>query len=277
MSDKQTDLGLFNIPIPDFTPNPNFKRDAYQDAKDNKNAFSNWFGAVQTSGVRFPETITHPLSIDLQCSMMGELAETDLEKEVDQLVSVIAQFGEKHGFPLFIKTSFTSSKHYFEESCSLPSADRDVVMRHVYNLYEYQSMCSPHPFTPELIIREMIEVDPVFHAFANMPVTEEFRVFARDGKLEAYQPYWPVAAIENPSVTDWKERLATIKSPKAEDLKYMTEYAEKISKSLGGYWSVDFLRGKDGRLWLIDMADGNQSYVNKIDLVRVLDESSPEP
>ncbi|MBD8088652.1 hypothetical protein IFT48_01580 [Pseudomonas fluorescens] len=277
MSNTPLDPDLMAISLPDFTPDPNYRARAFDDAKASKNAFASWFHAVEKSGVNYPVTLSLPLSINLQASLMGEPIDEDPNPEVDALVAAIQKFGEEQGFPLFIKTSFTSNKHYWSETCRLASADRETVMQQVYNLHEYQAMCSPYMFTPELIVRKMIDVEPVFEAFMGMPVTEEFRLFARDGKLEAYQPYWPVAAIKNPSVEDWEARLATIKTPKKEDLQYMTRYAEKISKSLGGYWSVDFLRGKDGKLWLIDMAEGNRSYVNTVDLVKIEPETSPEP
>ncbi|AXH60081.1 ATP-grasp domain-containing protein [Pseudomonas amygdali] len=277
MSNTPLEIGSLEIAMPDFTPDPNFKTRAYEDAKSNKNAFASWFHAVEGSGVNYPATLSYPLSINLQTSMMGEPIEEDPSPEVDALVAAIQKFGNEHGFPLFIKTSFTSNKHDWAETCHLANGNRDTVMRQVYNLWEFQAMCSPHLFTPELIVRKMIEVEPVFEAFMGMPVTEEFRLFARDGKLEAYQPYWPVSAIRNPSVEDWEARLATIKTPKKEDLQYMTKHAEAISKNLGGYWSVDFLRGKDGKLWLIDMAEGDRSYVNTVDLVKIKAENDLEP
>jgi hypothetical protein len=76
----------------------------------------------------------------------------------------------------------------------------------------YQSM-SPNPFAPSLVVREMIPTTPVFTAFAGqMPVTQEFRVFADSGKILGYQPYWPKDSIQEPSREDWEAALESLTS-----------------------------------------------------------------
>jgi hypothetical protein len=35
---------------------------------------------------------------------------------------------------------------------------------------------------------------------------------------------------------------------------------EAVEAVGGGYWSVDFLRDRDGKAWLTDMAEGERSF-----------------
>lgn len=177
--------------------------------------------------------------------------------------------GDEVGFPLFLKTSFTAAKHYWRESCFMPNAQPQTVLRHLAELCMYQSM-SPHPYSPSLVVREMIKTAPAFIAFdGGMPVTKEFRVFSDSGKVSGYQPYWPELSIQKPSIEGWREALVGIKEPSAQQLAEMVETAKAVTEKLGGYWSVDFLADKDGQLWLIDMAEGNLSYRNEQDFVQL--------
>jgi hypothetical protein len=95
-----------------------------------------------------------------------------------------------------------------------------------------------------------------------MPVSHEWRFFARDGEVKCWHPYWFEDALEEvhhkpPLPEDWKKQLAEMYSePPPDKLK---EYAETATKALTGYWSIDFL--ESGRTWyLTDMAIGEASY-----------------
>lgn len=270
---------LFVIPELDMGNLDERLAEMYQDCASNPNAFSNWFSHVVAENIKHPATLTVPLGQGFQTGMLNGEAPTDQSlAEVDDLLSKIEQFGKQYGFPLFIKTSYTSNKHYWTETCCLNNADRATVLNQIYGLIEYQACMSPHMFTPELVVREMIATDPVFFAFDNMPITEEYRVFARSGRIDGYQPYWPATSIENASVDDWVDALAAISTPSAKDLAYMTEASERITKRLGGYWSVDFLKDKDGQLWLIDMAEGDKSFKCEVGYKKIAPpQPDPEP
>lgn len=258
---------LFVIPEFDETQLQAMMAQAYERCQSNPNAFSNWFHAVEAAGVRHPKTTTLPLSPELQSTLLdGKPATAQVEEQIDALVLSIQAFGAEHGYPLFVKTAFTSAKHYWAEACSLPDGQPQTILAHLCELLNYQGMNGIETFTPELVIREMIDVAPVFSAFeGRMPVTEEYRVFARDGVIEGYQPYWPVDSIQKPSIEAWEAALAAISTPTGKDLDFMINASERITRSLKGYWSVDFLKDKDGKLWLIDMAEGHRSYRNEAD------------
>lgn len=232
---------------------------------DSPTAFENWIGAVEESGANSPASLVLPLSLSIQDMFMdgGAMAPNDAD-HLSDLCRQIKDFGAEHGFPLFIKTSFTSAKHYWKETCLLPEADvtPDNLLNHIFQLCLYQSM-SPNVYTPSLIVRKMIDVEPIFTAFSGkMPITEEFRVFSTDGVMNGYQPYWPERSIEgqNPSVDNWREKLASISEPSSENLDDMGHISSLVTKKLGGYWSIDFLKDRDGKLWVIDLAEGNLSF-----------------
>lgn len=238
------------------------------ECRKSPNALESWFMAVEKLGLRTPKTHLFELPASLQMELMDGFPLSEESKDYFKTLSEqIKVLGDELGFPLFIRTSFTSAKHYWKESCSLADADPATLYDHIEELLMYQSL-SPHLLTPSLVVREMIETKPVFTAFdGKMPITQEFRVFANSGKVAGYQPYWPKESIEDPSIEGWADQLETIARPTPSQLDEMIRTSEAVTKELGGYWSVDFLVDKNDNLWLIDMADGNMSYKNEIEFV----------
>jgi len=114
-----------------------------------------------------------------------------------------------------------------------------------------------------LVVREFLNTDPAFKAFEGLPITPEFRLFTKNGRARAWQPYWPSKAIEDPDCVDWESRLQWIQVPLNGEIDKMIEWSEMIAQKLGGDWSVDFLRDKDNQLFLIDMAESYKSYVSE--------------
>ena len=227
-------------------------------------AYENWAPAVKKAGVSSPATRVVPLSTALQLSFLENHPETqEMTENLDQIVQAVEEMGKQYGFPLFIKTSFTSNKHYWDETCCLPSADRETVFKHIAEIVFYQGF-SPYPFSSSLLIRQMLETEAAFHAFGNMPVTKEFRFFAGSGKVEGYQPYWPKEAIEDhgPSVEDWEQKLEALSTLDDKDFNQLEKMAKAITSHLEGDWSVDFLKDRHGKWWLIDMAEARISYRN---------------
>jgi hypothetical protein len=251
----------------------------YQDSASDLNAFSNWFPAVVAENIRHPATLTISLDQEFQDKILdGTHPEGEYLEQAQKLAAQIEAFGQQHGFPLFIKSSFTSAKQYWNASCFLADANPTALLDNLYEILHFQACCSPHRYAPELVVREMIPTDAKFWAFGNMPVTEEFRVFARSGRAVGFQPYWPKKAIQDASLNNYDDLLASIATPSAKDLAYMSEASERITKRLGGYWSVDFLKDKDGQLWLIDMAEGDKSFKCEVGYKKIAPpQPDPEP
>lgn len=109
----------------------------------------------------------------------------------------------------------------------------------------------------------LVKTKPLFTAFiGDMPITQEFRLFTKDGKVEGWQPYWPLKAFEGQrvSIDNVKDALESISTPSQDLLDQMIEYANRVSGKLDGDWSVDFLIDKNGRPVLIDMAEAHKSF-----------------
>jgi hypothetical protein len=233
-------------------------------------AYENWAPAVASAGVSAPDTVAVPLSFDLQELMLdGKNIPDEFQANIDEIVKAVAMMGEKHGFPVFIKTSFVSNKHDWLKSCCLASADRDTVIKHLESIVGLQGF-TDYLIAPSLLVRQMLETEAAFHAFyGKMPVTQEFRFFASKGKVEGYQAYWPEKEIKDPSVTDWKERLKQIAVLGPRDQARLIEMAANVTRRLDGEWSVDFLKDRHGKWWLIDMAEGSRSYRNVAEFIKV--------
>jgi hypothetical protein len=259
---------FFDLPPPD----PDAKNKAIQRCTQAPTAYENWAPAVASAGVSAPDTVMVPLSFDLQEAMLeGMDIPDEFQSNIDDIVKAVAMMGEKHGFPVFIKTSFVSNKHEWLKTCCLASADRETVIQHVERIVGFQGF-SDYLVSSSLLVRQMLETHAEFHAFdGQMPVTQEFRFFASKGKVEGYQAYWPEHSIkgQNPSVADWSERLEKISKLGAKDLAKLIEMAANVTRRLEGEWSVDFLKDRHGKWWLIDMAEGSRSFRNEADFIKV--------
>lgn len=251
-------MGLLDIMLPE--PDPDAKEKVIERCASAPTAYENWAPAVALARVSAPDTVAVPLSFELQEAILENLKLSPAAMENLQcIVDEVEAMGVKHGFPLFIKTSFASNKHEWVASCCLQSADPDTVLNQLANIVGHQGF-SPYPVSSSLLVREMLDTEPAFHAFEGMPITQEFRLFAGDGKVEGYQPYWPAHTIKNPSLEDWANRLEGISNIKPDDLKHLVAMASAVTSNLEGDWSVDFLKDRHGKWWLIDMAEASLSF-----------------
>ena len=236
---------------------PNKKeREALHDAK---NRLGYWYPTVMKLGIPNPETIIIPL--DRWTALHWLEATSALPVEFKD------QFQEAYdrlGYPVFIRTDLQSGKHDWRESCFIESKNIDI-WKHLYRVIEYNEMADIMGLNFSAVcVRKYVKPESTFTAWRGMPVGREYRFFARDGKLECYHPYWFEDAIgaehnfhKPPLPADWKSRLANLylDTPPGS----LAVYAESVTKTLGGYWSVDFLFA-EGRWWLTDMALGDASF-----------------
>lgn len=268
------DLSPFDLVLPE--PDPDAKEKIIARCASAPTAYENWAPAVASASVSAPDTLAVPLSFELQEAILEnlELSPGAIEN-LSEIVKGVEKMGEKYGFPLFVKTSFTSNKHEWVDSCCLKSADPKTVLDQLANIVGYQGF-SPYPVSPSILIRQMLETDPAFHAFNGMPVTQEFRFFAGKGKVEGYQAYWPAISIQNPSINEWEPKLADMNKLAPEDLAKLVVMAEEVTKRLRGDWSVDFLKDRHGKWWLIDMAEAGLSYRNEEEFRKVGSRHQPD-
>jgi hypothetical protein len=110
-------------------------------------------------------------------------------------------------------------------------------------------------------VREFLDLDWKFKSHhGNMPVAAERRYFARDGIVECWHPYWPPSSITMPSDENWQQLLSDLQATNPGEVDLLSSHASKISKKIGGYWSIDFCRHRNGTWYITDMAVGNVSY-----------------
>lgn len=229
-----------------------------EQARDNPTCFTHWFPVVEASGVPHPRSHVLPLPLNIQKALVNY--DPAAREMLNETIAEIRAAGETLGWPLFIKNSLYSGKHSWRHTCHLPAGlSDDEIFQHIGTITEEWMMRAPE-MALFLVVREMLPVSPIFHAHDGMPVTQEFRVFADQGVMKGWQPYWPEESVLSPSVEDWQSRLASISEPSDALLSEMTHWSQIITAELGGAWSVDFLIAQDGTPYLIDMAEAHKSY-----------------
>lgn len=151
MNGNPFDLSLFDLVLP--KPDPDAKEKMLARCRNSPTAYENWAPAVLKAGVSAPDTMTVPLTFELQEAFLEgcEMAPEGIAN-LDAIVKVVEEMGQKHGFPLFIKTSFTSNKHEWERTCCLASSDRETITQQLANIVFYQGF-SPYPMAPSLLVR----------------------------------------------------------------------------------------------------------------------------
>jgi len=165
------------------------------------------------------------------------------------------------GYPVFLRTSNTSNKHDWQDSCFL-TKEEDIT-KHLISLMDacLAANIGGLPWPLDFwIVREMIETKPLFYAFNLMPITKEFRFFIKDHKIQCYHPYWPAECFNGQEIHNSKEQIKAVRYLGKKDEQILIRHTEYVAKHFKGYWSVDWLQDKNGDWYLIDMADGENSF-----------------
>jgi len=59
----------------------------------------------------------------------------------------------------------------------------------------------------------------------------------------------------------WRHILELLNREMPFEVETLREYSQRAARVMEGYWSIDYALSRDGETWfLIDMADGHQSY-----------------
>ena len=181
---------------------------------------------------------------------------------------------EEYGYPVFIRTDQASGKHFWNMSCYVEKEEE--LESHIIEVLQFNELADITGLNYKaILIREYIPMDSKFTAFiGKMPVNPERRYFIKDGKVICRHPYWIADAIRDPSTNKWEALLKEMNTETEEEVKLLTSYAEKISKKIKGYWSVDFCKAKDGTWYMIDMASGFCSWHPKCDMALHINSAS---
>lgn len=236
------------------------------------NDLAEWFPLVQATGTPTPATIIVPVHDDLTEILDGV---TGPNWEAD--LAAVRAAADQIGYPAFLRTGHLSAKHSWSHSCHL--RDRAGLAAAVGELVEAQA-CAWLPPARHIVVRELLNADPVFFAFEGMPVTRERRYFARDGVVYDHHPYWPAGAVHTPrdngaathttgpdqwpgrelDATEWLPLLLSISDEPTDEVDTLAMLTETAAEHLIGDWSLDWLWTVDRGWVFIDAAHGEESY-----------------
>ena len=220
----------------------------------NKDSMLYWFPLIKDLNISQPRTEVISLTEkELDMAYNERISKSLVEKTE----KVIAQ---KFQLPVFIRTDLSSAKHDWEKTCFYDGIDK--LWEHLWEIVNF-NLCADLMGLPfeALIVREFIPMDSKFTAFSgDMPVNPERRYFIDKGKVLCHHPYWIAGAIRYPSLVNWEKVIEEINTEEKDEIKLLTNYAQRIAKILEGFWSIDFCKAKDGRWILIDCATGENSW-----------------
>jgi len=217
-----------------------------------------WFPILKKIRMRVPRTsIIYAGDIDLE-----KLLDNKKPKKLDLFLNRIDLTLKEYNLPIFLRTGMLSNKHSWKNSCFLK--DRKNLVNHIADLVETSHIANIAglPFDYSFwVIREMLETEPIFTFFSGeMPITKEFRFFINNGEIQCYHPYWPAEAFNNKLTKEQKQELKKIQKLNEDEEKELIAMTKYIAKFFKGYWSIDFLKTKNGDWYCIDMATGKRSY-----------------
>jgi len=232
------------------------------------NSLAYWFPILRDMGINVPQTVILDTNkYDTNCVValrkmfwMKKLTKAD-EKSLGRFISTMEVLAKKMRCPLFLRSGQTSNKHDWLDSCYV--TNYIDIAKHIQNIAEHSAMADMKGGWPINIwaLRKMIETKPIFTAFNGFPVTKEFRIFIRNGEVECVHPYWPAEAIKGHTEDkNWKTKLNKMNQLSEKDRKELMTLSTAIAQKFEGWWSLDWLKGKDGEWYAIDMALGENSY-----------------
>ena len=233
-------------------------KEVLKEVYSKKNSLLYWFPKIRTLDIPVPRTKWVTVNENLaQYVYSNKGFPAKLKRRLKNC-------GRTVGYPLFLRTDLLSGKHNWEQTCYVKSEDE--LIQHVYALIE-ESACAGVLGLDirAFVFREFIELDWKFKAFRGLPISRERRYFIKDGKVLCHHPYWIEDAIARgwhkyPLPANWREILKQLNVETPEEVQVLTEYAEKVAKTVDGYWSIDFAYSKSGKWYLIDMARGLASW-----------------
>jgi hypothetical protein len=217
---------------------------------------TNWYPAVQKSGVKHPATILIETDVEL-----GHLLDNELPDGFNELQREVDLAAQHFGYPCFLRTGHTSGKHEWDQTCCLRSPSN--IFGHIKALVEHSEMAGLIGLPYDVwAVREMLPTEPAFFAFnGRMPITKERRVICNSKPIGiCNHPYWWPAAIQNPSRKYWKALLESVNWISKGDEYYLLNESVKVFELLAGFWSIDWL-WVPSRGWICtDMAVAEQSF-----------------
>lgn len=215
-----------------------------------------WWPKVQDLNIPMPKTV-----IPVEMSFWDWLKPLDGEHLPNDALGIITEAADNLGYPLFMRSDLTSSKHDYENTCFVNN--KDSLVGNLVNLID-NNAAYDLPMQA-IVLREFIELEYLFKAFHGLPIAKERRYFVQDGEVLIHHPYWPDDAMQFRGYlvpNEWRAKLHDLNTETEEEVELLSGYAEQISSRLDDAWSVDFAKGTDGKWYFIDAAVAHESWVD---------------
>lgn len=220
-------------------------------------ALSHWFPKLKSAGLPVPETIILPMPQAAQQDVLSMFDGCDGGGNAAALFAEdIRKAANEIGWPVFLRTDYTSGKHSWQRTCFLTKESN--VLHHIAALVEFSECCSLFGLPWDTwVVREFLPTIPFGECpeYGMMPICKEFRFFVDAGEVKCWHPYWPLDSLISggASNTPYSDLCST------SDEGQLIELAKAAGNAVGGCWSVDILETKRG--WYVtDMAVANQSW-----------------
>jgi len=228
-------------------------------AGDPRNSMSFWYPRIKRLDIPQPETKRFELNRSIYWKVLfNEDGTMPPEGDMEKFETAAA----KLGFPVFMRTSETSAKHQWNETCYVKTM-KDL-KRNFWRLLEDNYLAVDH-IPDAIFFRKFIPMESYFTGwYHEFPVNKEMRTFIKDGKCQCYHPYWPPGAMKQakPKDPDWEEKYEKICQLSERDEFTVLQFSNMVALTFKekyedpGWWSCDFAKAKDGDWYLIDMALG---------------------
>jgi len=156
----------------------------------------------------------------------------EAEFNIEDFQNEINEFGNKS---IVVKDFVKSQKHYWEEACFIPNAaDKEKVNSVVSKFIELQNS----DLNEGLVFREFIDLEELAnHSLSGMPLTKEFRVFIKNGRIMTIFKYWDEG--------DYKDVEPIVDG-----------FQEVIPKIQSNFFTMDIAKKKDGDWIIVELGDG---------------------
>jgi len=227
---------------------------------ENRNCLSYWYPRLRAAGLPLPATMIVRTEVPLI-----ELCDGQAPDGFDAFLQALhAAADGLGGYPVFLRTGQGSGKHDWKRTCFVQAAEE--LPAHVAALVEWSESVDFLGLPWNVwAVRQFLRLPAPFTAFGGMPVAPEWRFFVRDGQVVCRHFYWPADSIQHwrgePELpANWQAMLEDMQQVRAADAALLQRIAERAGAALGGAWSIDLCRDRDGTYWLTDCAEAARSF-----------------
>lgn len=216
-----------------------------------------WFPRIGAAGLPVPRTVMVAMQQDAIEAIHAAFDGSE-DGDMHPFLADLTAAGDMIGWPVFLRTAFTSAKHEWSRTCYV--RDRAVLAKHVFAIAEFSELAGmiglpwTHWAVREFLPTRQLGVCP---QYGDMPVCREFRVFVDGGQIACWHPYWPADSLDQGGARPkLYEQLCRITEAERDAILAL---ASRSGQACGGAWSVDIIDTERG--WFVtDMAEAGKSF-----------------